>query len=271
MMDIDPKPNYFSIWRASFSLFRRHAGLLISATLCMAAPFFLLNGLASARHIMALGGAAMMGIEIPDDQMQVLWGGLVGGDTLVSVALAVTILLLFKYLTARPAGGFARHVRTQLPPLFCTAGFWLFAIAQILVSGMIHSSDGRLKILGMLLLGCSVLILLNSQHHEAPAYGRPLRLLTWSGWLSSAFVVLTIPLLYILFNGYVNTVLLMLADLGAQKLAHRLNLDLQSPVLPYSVITLSRFVSQWLNLLPMTLLLSTCLAMRGTAPEFTRA
>ncbi|OGB21527.1 MAG: hypothetical protein A3I66_00115 [Burkholderiales bacterium RIFCSPLOWO2_02_FULL_57_36] len=267
MMNIQPKPNYFSIWRSTFSLFRRHAGLLAWATLLMVVPFFILNGLASARHMMTIGGANMMGTEVPGEQMRILWGGLVGGDSLASIALSITILLILKYLTARPDGGFTQHARKELPRLFFSAGFWLFVIAQVLVFAMINSPDGRLKILGLVLLGCSVLILLSSQDREAPAYGRRLRQLTWSGWLSLVFVVLTIPVLYILLSGYANAILLMLTDLGAQKAANLLNLDLQSPVLPYSIITVSKFLSQWLNLLPMALLLSTCLALRGTASE----
>ena len=266
-MNIEPKTNYFSIWGSTLSLFRRHAGLLAWATLLMAVPFFILNGLASARHIMTLGGASITGTEISDPQMRILWGGLVGGDSLVSIALTVAVLLILKYLTASPEGGFARHVRNQLPRLFLSLGFWLFVIAQIVVFAMINSPDGRLKIAGLVLLGCSVLILLSSQDRDAPAYGKRLRQLTWGGWISLVFVVLTIPLLYILLNGYANFILLMLTDFGAQKAAHFMNLDLQSPILPYSVITLSKFLSQWLNLLPMALLLSTCLALRGTAPE----
>lgn len=268
-MNIEPKPNYFSIWRATFNLFRRHAGLLMWTTLFMAVPFFILNGLANARHIMTLGGASMMGTEISGEQMRMLWGSLVGGDSLVSIALSLTVLLVLKYLTGQPGEGFARHARNELPRLFRSAGFWLFVIAQVLVFVMINSPDGRLKIAGMALLGCSVLLWLSSQDREAPAYGKRLRQLTWGGWLSLASVLLTIPLLYIFLNGYVNAILLMLADFGAQKIVYWLNLDLQSPLLPYSVITVSKFVSQWLNLLPMALLLSTCLALRGktSTPE----
>jgi hypothetical protein len=207
----------------------------------------------------------MMGTEISGEQMRILWGSQVGGDSMASIALATAVLLVLKYLTGQRGDSFARHARNELPRLVCSAGFWLFAVAQVLVFIMINSPDGRLKIAGMALLGCSVLLLLGSQDREAPAYGRRMRQLTWGGWLSVACVLLTIPLLYIFFNGYVNTVLLMLADLGAQKIVHLFNLDLQSPLLPYGVITASKFLSQWFNLLPMALLLSTCLALRGTA------
>lgn len=263
-MNIQPAPNYFSIWRATFSLLRRHASLLMWATLFVAMPFFVLNGLASARHIMTLGGASMMGTEISGEQMRILWGSQVGGDSLASIALATAVLLVLKYLTGPYEDSFARYARNELRRLFLSAGFWLFAVAQVLVFIMINSPDGRLKIAGMALLGCSVLLLLGSQDRDAPAYGRRLRQLTWGGWFSLASVLLTIPLLYIFFNGYINAVLLMLADFGAQKIVHLLGLDLQSPLLPYGVITVSKFLSQWLNLLPMVLLLCTCLALRGT-------
>ncbi|HTD03232.1 hypothetical protein [Undibacterium sp.] len=265
-MNIEPKPNYFSIWRAAFSLFRQHAGLLTGATLCIAAPFFVLSALASARQMMTLGGASMMGVEIPNDQLRVLWGSMVGGEALASIALSTAVFLILKYLTGQSKAGFFRHARNELPLLFRNGGFWRFAFTQVLVFGMINSADGRLKLLGTALFGVSVLILLGAQDREAPAYGRRLRQLSWGGWLSLACVMLTIPLLYIFVNGYVNVLLLMLTDFAVQKIVQSLALELRSSLLPYGVITVSRVLSQWLNLLPMLLLLSTCLALRGAAP-----
>lgn len=262
-MNMEPKPNYFSIWRTTFHLLRRHAGLLTVATLVIAVPFFILNALANARQIMTLGGASMMGVEVPDEQMRVLWGSMVGADSLASIALSVAIFLVLKYLKDQPAAGFTRHARSELPLLFRKPGFWLFAGIQVLVFAMINAPDGRLKIGGMGLLACSVLRLLSAQDGDAPARRRHLN---WSAWLSLALVVLTIPLLYIFFNGYLNAIFLMLADFGAQQILHLLSIDLPSALIPYGVITLSKFLSQWFNLLPMVLLLSTCLALQAENP-----
>ncbi|MES2073156.1 MAG: hypothetical protein V4488_22575 [Pseudomonadota bacterium] len=265
-MNIDIKPNYFSIWRTTFSLFRQQARLLTAATAWVALPFFMLNAVANARQMMTLGGASMMGMEVPEEQMRLLWASMVGSDSLASIALSMVVFLVLKYLTGHVEAGFIRHARQQLPRLLRNSGFWLFACAQVLVFSLINSPDGRLKMCGMALLGCSVLLLLGDQDRDAPAYGRRLRQLGWGGWLSLVMVVLTIPLLYIFLNGYVNVLLLMLADFAAQGIMQLFDLDLHSPLLPYSVITVSRSLSQWFNLLPMVLLLSTCLALRGTEP-----
>ncbi len=265
-MSIETSLNYFDIWRTTFKLFRQQTGLLAAASAFIALPFFILNGVANAHQMMTLGGASMMGFEISSKQMRVLWCSTVGGESLASIALGIGVFLVLKYLTSQAGGGFIRYARNELPRLFRDRGFWLFTVVQVLVCMMLSSADGRVKILGMLLFGCNVLLLLTDQGRAAQAHRRSLRQLGWGGWFSLGFVLLTIPLLYIFFNGYVNVMLLMLADFGAQKIMQLLDLDLRSPLLPYSVITLSRSLSQCFNLLPMVLLLSTSLALRGTVP-----
>lgn len=267
-MSIEPTLNYFSIWQAAFRILHRHAGLIICTTLLVAGPFFVINGLVNANHMMWLGGAAMTGSEIPLDEMRLLWGSVVGGDSLAFIALAIAGLLLLKHLHNPQQTGFGRHVRVELPRLLGSAWFWLFVALQIVFFAMINTPDGRFKLSGMALFAGSVLMLWSSQDREAPAYGKRLRRLGWKGWLSLAFVVLTFPVLYILFNGYLNNLLLMLVDLGGQQIMHLFSPT--SAALPFCIITLSKFLSQWFNLLPMALLLSAYLATRGAlpAPEY---
>lgn len=268
-MNIEPAPKYFSIWRGAFRLLASHRGLLLCATLCLAAPFFILTGLASARHIMTLGGAAMMGTDIPDTQMRMLWGGVVGADSLASIALCTAVLLAMRFAALGSGESYLQYALRELPQLLRRAGFWAFAFAQLVIFAMINSPDGRFKLLGMTLLGASVLLLLYGLDRGGPAQVR--RALPWSGWLALALVLLTIPLLHIFFNGYVNAILLMLADFSVQKIVQMFSLDLQSPLLPYGVIVFAKFFSQWFNLVPMALLLSTCLALRGNVPQSAQA
>jgi hypothetical protein len=137
--------------------------------------------------------------------------------------------------------------------------FWLFAVMQFIFFAMISLPDGRFKLSGMALVAVSILMLWSSQDRGA-AFGKRLAGAGWKSWVRLALVVITFPLLYILVNGYLHYVLLMLVDLAGQQI-----MPLFSPasaVLPFGIITLAKFLSLCFNLLPITLLLSTYLAVR---------
>jgi hypothetical protein len=264
-MNIEPRLAYFSIWRAAFSILRGHAGQLLWATLLLAAPFFAINGAISANHMMTLGGAAMTGNEISLDEMRLLWGSTVIGDSIVFVMLAVTGLFMLAPVGSDSRPSVGQQARRTLPKLLSGFRFWLFTVAQIVFFAMINTPDGRFKLSGMALAAASVLILWRSHDRDvsrrATRHAKP----GWKGWLVLALVVATFPLLYILFNGYLDRLLLMLIDLAGQQLMPLF--PPESPALPFGIITLSKFLSQWFNLAPMMLLLSACLAMRASSSD----
>lgn len=246
-------------------LHARHIRLLLMSTLLLAAPFFILNGLLHAHDMMTKGSAGITQTEIPLDQLRVLWLSLVLGDTLSFIALAISTLMIFKYLCSEQQTGFVRHVLRELGQLGRSLWFWLFVIVQVIVFVMINSPDGRFKIGGMLMFVCSVLLLLASQDRNAPAGGKRLRSLGWTGWLSLVLVIVSFPILFILLNGFADYLLLMLSDKAAAKLVDLF--EPGSPMLGFTAITAAKFVSQWLNLWPMTLILCAGLTIRGVSPN----
>jgi hypothetical protein len=253
---ISPKPAFFSIWMATIRVFFRRIGPLLGFTLAVAAPFFLINGGLHAHHMMTLGGASLNQIEIPADQMRMLWLSLALGDAVSFVALAlVALLMAMRLVSDKPIA-----VLQVLGRALRSISFWLFALGQIVVFALVNSGDGRLKIGGMVLYALSVLFFLAIQDRDAPAYGKRLSQLRWTGWLSIILVLAIFPVLFILLNGIVDYIMLMYMDQAAAML---LNLfPPGSPILPYGTITLTKFLSQWLNLLPTTLLLCTYLSLR---------
>jgi hypothetical protein len=261
-MQIETGPGYFRIWRSAFRILGRHGGLLLWATLLFAAPFFALNGLINANHMMTLGGAAMAGEEIPLEEMRLLWGSLVLGDSLAFIMLTIAALLILTWPCDIDRPAFKRHLRREVPRLLLNPWFWLFALVQIVLFAMINTPDGRFKLSGMALVAVSILMLWSSHDRAAPAYGKRLRELSAKTWLSLFFVVLTFPLLYILFNGYLGNALLLLVDLAGQQI---MPLAPASIALPVAIITLAKFLASWLNLVPMCLLLSAYLATREGA------
>jgi hypothetical protein len=260
-MKIEPKLNYFSIWGATFRLFRRHFRMLL-AMLLLAAPFFILAGLANAYQMMAFGSAAMSGAELPPETMRLLWLALVGGDSLAFIALAIGTLVLYKSLSGAQATSFRAQLREQFPRIVKSGSFWIFVVLQIVAFGMINSPQGPYKLSGMVVFAISVLWFLSGQDRESPVYGKLLQQLNWKGWLNLILVLLTFPLFFILLNGYINYFVLMLFDLGALQIVHLFPAG--SPAVPFAVITISKFFSQWFNILLMGFLLCTYLAMRGT-------
>jgi hypothetical protein len=258
----ESKLAYFRIWMAVFRLFRSHFGLLLMAMLFLASPSFILNGLLHAHDMMTKGSAALTQSEIPVEQLRVLWLSLVCGDVLGFVALAVFTLVIFKYLHREGPTGFTRSALKTLGQLGISLSFWLFFVVQIVVFAMINSPDGGAKIGGMLLYAVSILLLLASLDRNAPLRGTRLRQMTWLGWLNLVFILITFPILFILLNGIADYLLLVLMDMGAARLLDYF--EPNSPVLPFGAIALTKFISQWFNLLTMALLLCTYDAMRGS-------
>ena len=161
-MIVSPPIHYFRIWRITFTMLRAHFGQLMTITLLLAAPFFLINGIANAHHMMTLGEAAMTGNEIPIEQMRLLWGSLVLADSTSFIALAATgwvmLTIVCDWSTDRQK--MTAALRRELPRLARSIAFWIFAVAQLFIFALINTPDGRFKLSGMALLATGMLLLL---------------------------------------------------------------------------------------------------------------
>ncbi|CAN5398583.1 hypothetical protein BH11PSE11_BH11PSE11_14320 [soil metagenome] len=258
---IKPELAYFSVWMAVFRLFCRQLGRMLGFTLLIAAPFFILNAIVHAHHMMTLGSAGLTQTEIPVEQMRVLWLSLVLGDTLAFVTLSISTFILLKHIWGTEHRSIIRLALRELGQLLCSLRFWPFVLVQLFVFILINSPSGDLKIGGMLLFGASVLMLFAAHDRAAPAHGARLQL-RWTGWLSLVLVLISFAVLYVLLNGFADYLLLMMMDMGAAKLLDWFQPG--SPVLPFTAIFAAKFISQWFNLLPMALLACTYSAIRGT-------
>jgi len=235
-------------------------GLLMLTTLFLAAPFFILNAMLHAHHMMTLGSAGLTQTEIPLEQMRVLWLSLVFGDTISFISFSIATLIIFSY-AGEPRNGFIRHAFEQLVRLFLNIRFWLFAIAQIIIFAMINSPSGPQKIIGMLLFGCSVFLLFFFHDRKASIRGAHWHQPKGSRRFSIVLVILSVPVLYVLLNGFADYFVLMLTDRVA---AHFVDwFDPGSSMPGFVAISSAKFVSLWLNLWPMYLLLCASLSIRG--------
>jgi len=236
-------------------------GLLILVTLFLVAPFFILNAMLHAHHMMTLGSAGLTQTEIPLEQMRVLWLSLVLGDTLSFISLSAAALIVFSHVNSESRSGFIRHSFEQLVRLLLNIRFWLFAIAQVIIFAMINSPSGSQKIIGMLLFGGSVLLLFFFHDRKASVPGAYSHHSKGSKRFSIVLAILSVPVLYVLLNGFVDYFVMMLTDKVA---AHFVDWFEPNSSMPgFVAVSSAKFISLWLNLWPMYLLLCASLTMRG--------
>jgi hypothetical protein len=238
-------------------------GLLLLSTLLLAVPFLILNAMIHAHHMMTLGSAGLTQTEIPLEQMRVLWLSLVAGDTISFLAVTIASLIIFTYACKAQQGGFIRHSLMQLVQLVVNIRFWIFAIAQVIIFALINSPDTPYKMIGMLLFGCSVLLLFFFQGRKISMPGKSLQQSAASKRFSIALVILSVPVLYVLLNGYVDYFALMLTDKASMNIVGWF--EPGSPMPGFVAISTAKFMSQLLNLWPMCLLLCASLTIRGTS------
>lgn len=278
-MSIEPKLGYFSIWWSSFRLFRGYFGLMLWATLVVAGLFFVVGGLANAENMITLGFAAMRGSYIPPEQLLTLWLVLVGGDALALLALTVAFLMVAKYVRTKPQSGFLQFSKRELPRLFKSVSFWLAALFQVISVAMIDAFatgpefSGAIvsatKVSGIILFGVTVLVMFSYQDNHGTAFGKRLKQSNWLQWLALFFMVLvTVPVLFVLMNGFLYMFFwLPLIDFGGQQIMHLF--EQGSLTLPFTIVTIAKFISLWFNIVLMALLVCTHIAVR-TAPAGSR-
>lgn len=266
-MSADPRLNYASILLASVRIFRARGWRPLWAALAVAAPFLLLNALVNANHTLAYGLAAQQGRWLEPGEMRALWLSVTAGDFLAFLALTVAMVVVAASLRGPAADGGLRQIVRALRRLLRSPSFWLVAPLQAGFFLMINTPDGRLKLTGMVFFAASVLFLVSRQDPEPPPLLAGLRRGKWTAWLHLLPVFALFPFWFILFNGYVNYVLLILTDLGARPLAHLFAPG--SAALPFLVVSVSKFCSQWFNLPLMATLLCAYLALRRRAASDT--
>jgi hypothetical protein len=264
-MNLLPRANYFRIWQATFAALLRDRVPLFRVTLLLAGPFFILDGLVSANHMMTLGGAMMTGSDIPLEQMRLLWGSTVLADSLAFSMLCGAAVILFRCMAAQRPASTRVLLRREIPALLGSWRFWLFALFQFMVFAFINTPDGRFKLPGMALAALGAFLLWRT-HDVRDGKAAPLN---WKAWMCVLWAVLTFPVLFILFNGYAHALLLMAIDQAGQQLLFLF--EPASPLLPFGIITLARFISQWFNLVPVLFLLFSYLAIGSPAAPLTAA
>jgi hypothetical protein len=236
----------------------RQLGLLLMTTLIIAAPFFLVNACLHAHHMMTLGSAGLTQTEIPAEQMRVLWLSLVLGDILAFMSLAVATVITFNVMRSGGTNGLMKQMFLELLRLLTTIRFWLFAAAQIIIFAIINLPSGAQKLTGMLLFGLSIFLLLRFQKRTTSVHAQNFSKTGWPDRIAITLALISIPALFILLNGFIDYLILMQMDMSA---THLLNwFEQGSPMPGFLAISTAKFMSQWLNIWPMYLLLCTALA-----------